>query len=178
MQCARDFGPRVRCGRPGFKSNRVFTLAGRAQEAIKFIAKLSPRLLPDQLVQLLALKTLFTRRIFGHAVAFRQFGGELLHSFPQQRNLVILRGGAVHQAAQGLADRVVFLRDTVGAELGLGVGYVGTLAGFAGMMRAGMPTTTKPPNTLAPALTTTSLPNVGWRLTPLYSEVPPKVTPW
>ena len=68
------------------------------------------------------------------------------------------------------------------------------------MMRAGMPTavapagtglmttalapilalspTVKPPITLAPALTNTFLPSVGCRLAPLYSEVPPSVTPW
>ena len=68
------------------------------------------------------------------------------------------------------------------------------------MIRAGMPTavapagtglmttallpilalspTSKPPSTLAPAATTTFFPSVGWRLLPLYSEVPPSVTPW
>ena len=67
------------------------------------------------------------------------------------------------------------------------------------MMRAGLPTavapagtglmttallptrapspTTKPPSTLAPAPTTTPRPSVGWRLAPLYSDVPPSVTP-
>ena len=71
---------------------------------------------------------------------------------------------------------------------------------LASMMRAGMPTavapggtglsstafeptrapspTVKPPSTLAPALTTTPRPSVGWRLAPLYSVVPPSVTPW
>ena len=38
--------------------------------------------------------------------------------------------------------------------------------------------TVKPPSTLAPAPTMTLLPSVGWRLAPLYSEVPPSVTPW
>ena len=33
-------------------------------------------------------------------------------------------------------------------------------------------------STCAPAPTTTFCPSVGWRLAPLYSAVPPSVTPW
>lgn len=39
MRCARRFGPRVRCARPGFKPNQGFALAGCAGIAIYLIAK-------------------------------------------------------------------------------------------------------------------------------------------
>src|SRR5690606_18680452 len=44
-------------------------------------------------------------------------------------------------------------------------------------IRAWAPTV-KPPRIWAPAPTTTPSSSVGWRFSPLYRRVPPRVTPW
>ena len=107
--------------------------------------------------------------------------------------------GVVDQALHRLRQRVVVLGDAVGGEAHLGRHFLapGAVLGLddaRGDARGGalghrlvttallpifaLSPTVKPPSTLAPALTTTLRPSVGWRLVPLYSEVPPSVTPW
>ena len=59
-------------------------------------------------------------------------GTDFLQCLPQQGYLVLLAGGVVDQATQRLTDRVIFLGDAIGIELGLRARHIGAFAGFGG----------------------------------------------
>jgi hypothetical protein len=95
---------------------------------------LSCQSLAHQVAQLLRIKALAISAgvVRWHAVGGRLACGKFFDDLPQLGNLLVLAAGAADQAAQHLADRVIVLRDAVGAEFFVLRGHVGTLARFRG----------------------------------------------
>ena len=97
-------------GGPYLETHEAVCKAFRPKSAVRPDARriLNPYL-PDQLRELVGFEAFLQGRVVGHASRILARGGQLLDGLPQQRDLVLLRGGVVDQAVHGLRQRIVVL---------------------------------------------------------------------